>query len=139
MIGNVAPKYSAQIIPFAQKANQESIVNDISSEIANAQNTIFASYDYRSAADNHKDAEPMSEFSREELQARLDTVEAHTDTKMARLDGKLDLVLQVVQSSRQDAMETAKISRQEANDNRRWRLIPLTQVPLYVVSEAGRA
>lgn len=118
--GSPSPSYSAQIIPFAQKANQESGVNENSWGITNAQNTVSTPYIYRYAADSYKDAEPMSEITREELQARLDTVEAHTDTKIARLEGKLDLVLQAVQSSRQDALETAKISRQEANDNRRW-------------------
>jgi hypothetical protein len=50
----------------------------------------------------------MADLTREEVQARIEASEARTDTKIVRMEGKLDLVLQTLQST-----------RDEARDNRR--------------------
>jgi hypothetical protein len=50
----------------------------------------------------------MADLTREEIQAKLETLDARTDTKIVRMEGKLDLVLQTLQST-----------RDEARDNRR--------------------
>ena len=46
--------------------------------------------------------------TREEIQAKIEASDARTDTKIVRMEGKLDLVLQTLQST-----------RDEARDNRR--------------------
>jgi hypothetical protein len=85
--------------------------------IANTGNVLFLPTSISTGVMASKE---MADVTREEIQARIDASEAKNDTKIVRLEGKLDLVLQAVQSSRHDVLETAKISRQEANDNRRW-------------------
>jgi hypothetical protein len=50
----------------------------------------------------------MADLTREEVQAKIEVAEARADTKIARIEGKLDLVLQAVEGS-----------RSEARDNRR--------------------
>lgn len=50
----------------------------------------------------------MADLTREEIQAKIEASEARTDTKIVRMEGKLDLVLQTLQST-----------RDEARDNRR--------------------
>jgi uncharacterized membrane protein YdfJ with MMPL/SSD domain len=48
----------------------------------------------------------MSELTREEHNAKLDAVRAETDTKIARLEGKLDLVLSKLDDVRADNRHT---------------------------------
>jgi hypothetical protein len=50
----------------------------------------------------------MADLTREEIQAKIEASDARTDTKIVRMEGKLDLVLQTLQST-----------RDEARDNRR--------------------
>jgi hypothetical protein len=50
----------------------------------------------------------MADVTRDEIDAKLEASEARADTKLARLEGKLDLVV-----------ETVRSSRDEARDNRR--------------------
>lgn len=52
-----------------------------------------------------KSSEKMSDLSREEVQAHIAASEARSETKLARLEGKLDLVLQAVQSEQGEARD----------------------------------
>lgn len=48
----------------------------------------------------------MTGPSREEIDAKLRTVSAETDTKLARMDGKLDLLLSKISDLREDGRST---------------------------------
>jgi hypothetical protein len=52
-----------------------------------------------------KRLEDMPNPTREEIDAKIDAAEARTDTKIARLEGKLDLIVEAVRSSRDEARE----------------------------------
>jgi hypothetical protein len=48
------------------------------------------------------DGDEMASPTREELDAKLETIAAQTDTKVARLEGKMDLVLSKLDGVRED-------------------------------------
>lgn len=49
--------------------------------------------------------------TREEIDAKMAAAEARTDTKLAKLEGKLDLVLTEVRSAKQEAKEDSRTNR----------------------------
>jgi hypothetical protein len=64
---------------------------------------------------NPNTSDEMADITREEMKAEIAAAEARSDTKIARIEGKLDLVLEAVRSSREDARNILA----NANDNRR--------------------
>jgi hypothetical protein len=61
---------------------------------------------------------PMPDPSREEIDAKIAAAEARTDTKFARLEGKLDLVLAEASAARQEASIARDNARQESRGTR---------------------
>jgi hypothetical protein len=60
----------------------------------------------------------MPDPSREEIDAKIAAAEARTDTKFARLEGKLDLVLAEASAARQEASIARDNARQESRGTR---------------------
>jgi hypothetical protein len=50
----------------------------------------------------------MADITREEIKAQHEAIEARTETKIARIEGKLDLVLQSVGEGRTEARESRR-------------------------------
>jgi hypothetical protein len=106
MIGSKNPVYQGEFAYVPVVSATEVYIND---NVENSEtNKILSIYSHGSPTNTAGDAEKMSDPSREEIQAKIEASEARNDTKIARLEGKLDLVLQTLQSS-----------RDEARDNRR--------------------
>ncbi len=60
----------------------------------------------------------MTDIGREEIDAKLGRVSAETDTKIARIEGKLDLVLTKLDYVLKDNQETRQEIRSEARSSR---------------------
>jgi hypothetical protein len=108
MNGSSSPVYAGENAYLAKEALPQSPINDNVYAINSAQNLAPTFYSSGAPTNIAKDAKKMSDPTREEIQARIDAAEARGDTKIVRMEGKLDLVLQTIQSS-----------REEARDNRR--------------------
>jgi len=91
MSGSVAPIYLREFADLPKIESAEMYVNDNAYGANSAPN--IARFAYSSTPSTPRSAVKMSDLTREEMKAEIAASEARGDTKIARFEGKLDLVL----------------------------------------------
>lgn len=96
MTGSAAPTYPGKDAYQHEPSEKVVRIDGYKNEANNASNTVPAFYSQDVPRNIARDAGKMSDPTREEIQAKIDASEARNDTKIARMEGKLDNLVTMI-------------------------------------------